>query len=106
MTSRSRPTSWPGCSTEWQTGIWGADGSDSFSSHRLWTLDILLPEDVTLSILSAGLVEDRVDIDGLLFEPGAVPAHPSAVDSSRPRQHRAREDLYPGGGGGGPAPGG
>ena len=45
----------------------GPDGSDSFSSHRLWTLDILLPEDVTL-YLSAGLVEDQVDIDGLLFE--------------------------------------
>lgn len=45
----------------------GPDESDSFSSHRLWTLDILLPEDVTL-YLSAGLVEDQVDIDGLLFE--------------------------------------
>lgn len=67
MTSRSRPTSWPGCSTEWADRYLGPDGSDSFSSHRLWTLDILLPEDVTL-YLSAGLVEDQVDIDGLLFE--------------------------------------
>lgn len=45
----------------------GPDGSSSFTDHQLWTLDILLPEDVTL-YLSAGLVEDQVDLSGLLFE--------------------------------------